>query len=184
MRWKPVLGIAAVVTAGATVGALFVTDGDAASTTNVNYGNNCPAEGNDIQVDCDYIAPDPDEVQEEQIQQRVQDFADVPPQGDGPWPFVVLDSDIGLKVRSTNEVDAVQLGGLQERHTAWVDCQQTSSFDADPTTGAGPLWYRVRWAHQEPSVEYHESDPGAVHTAWAYAGYLVPWGHNGDIPEC
>jgi hypothetical protein len=44
--------------------------------------------------------------------------------------------------------------------------------------------YRVKWAQQEPSIDFFESDPGADETAWAYAGYLVPWGHNGDIPIC
>ena len=89
----------------------------------------------------------------------------------------------GLKVRSRNLVEAEQLGGLQERHVAWVECQETSTFDPDPTAGSGPVWSRVKWAQHEPSIDFFESDPGADETAWAYAGYLVPWGTTATSPS-
>ena len=178
--WRIVAAITAIITAAATVALLFVADegGGGPDVQNQN-GVICIAD----EAHC-YTLPDPQESDAQELLNEAARFADVPPEGEGPWPFAVAGSDIGLKVRSTNVLEAVQLGGIAELHSAWVDCVETTGFDPDPTTGVGPRWYRVRWAHQEPSDEFHQSDPGADTTAWAYAGYLVPVGHNGDVPAC
>ena len=90
----------------------------------------------------------------------------------------------GLKVRSTNVAAGEQLGGLAAHYPAWAVCQARSNFDPDPTTGTGPVWLKIKWDQQQPSGEFHESNSGAKTTGWAYRGYLVPVGHNGDIPDC
>lgn len=181
-RWKPVLGGAAAVTAAATVALVFVGN-DAGDTT---ITDSCTADGTTIEIDCRWIdqLPDPARVNSQEIVDKARAFADVPPTGAGPWPFAVANSRIGLKVRSTNVMEAEQLGGIQELHVAWVVCQEDSGFDPDPTTGAGSLWYKVKWDQQTPTTAFSESAPNADGTAWAYSGYLYPTGHNGDVPAC
>jgi hypothetical protein len=174
----------------ATAALVFVSGGGSGPDTNVDDGGvniQCTINGEQFSGQaCEYEAqlPDPEETDEAEVRTAAEEFLDTPPVGDGPWPFVVTGSEIGLKVRSTNTREAEQLGGMAELHTAWVICQQQSDFDADPGTDAGPLWYQIGWTQQEPSTGYFESTPNTDQTAWAYAGYLVPSGHNGDVPTC
>ena len=103
----------------------------------------------------------------------------------GPWPFIVYaDDGIGLKVRTTNTVEGVQIGGLSTRNTAWVFCQEVSDFNPDPEREVGALWYQIAWPTEEPSTEYFTSQPSDPYTGWAFGGYLDPVGHNGDVPAC
>lgn len=184
MKWKPVVGVAAVVTSLATVGLVVVSTGDNTTTT-VNT-NSCPVEGSDITIDCHWqqYLPDPAEVDAQKIIDSSNKYTDVAPTGNGPWPFAVAGSDIGLKVRSTNVVDGVQLGGIQELHVAWVVCQKDSGWNPDPSTDGGSIWYKIPWDQRTPSTAYFESPPNADGSAWAYSGYLYPTGHNGKVPWC
>ncbi len=112
--------------------------------------------------------------------------ADVPPTPEGPWPFyVVRTGPIGLKVRSSNVKEATQLGGIAHLNPAWAWCQETSEFDPVPGDDVPGLWLQIAWDHQEPNTtDYFQSEPGADGRAWIYAGFTVPTGHSGDIPEC
>lgn len=99
--------------------------------------------------------------------------------------YVVRTAPIGLKVRSTNEREATQLGGIANLNVAWAWCQQTSDFDPDPGDNVPGLWLQIAWDHQEPNTtDYFQSEPGADGWAWIYAGFTVPSGHSGDIPRC
>lgn len=184
MKRTPFVAISVATGASLLAGSLFLSCGSGNQRSVSEGDHHCSLDGDHSQLSCDENILDPVTANEKDVRAEVARFADEPPRGDGPWQFVVLDTGIGLKVRSTNRIEAEQLGGLQEQHYAWVDCYAVSDFDADPTTGRGPIWYRVRWGQQEPSLDFFESDPGAGTRAWAYAGYLQPWGHNGDIPEC
>lgn len=152
----------------------------------VNTKQDCNIEGDGNIVQCHSLGEGvPGEAVDKKLREDAARFADVEPKGNGPWPFAVVGTlDQGLKVRSTNVADGEQLGGLAPHYVAWAVCQARSEFDPDPTTGTGPVWLKIKWEQQEPSDEFHESDSGAKATAWAYRGYLVPIGHNGDIPAC
>jgi hypothetical protein len=174
----------------ATAALVIVSGKDSGSDTSADDGGvniQCTINGEELSGEtCKYEAsvPDPEEADEAEVRQAAEEFADMPPKGDGPWPFVVTGSEIGLKVRSTNTREGEQLGGLDELHTAWVICKAVSDFDADPSTDVGPLWYKIGWTQQQPSTGFFESTPTTEQTAWAYAGYLVPSGHNGAVPDC
>jgi hypothetical protein len=161
MNWKPFFAAAAAVTAVATVGLVVVTNGGDETTTNVTNGNNCAAEGASAKVECPWnqYFPDPAKENAQDVVDKAREFADVPPSGDGPWPFAVANSVIGLKVRSSNVVEGEQLGGIQELHVAWVVCKANSGFDPDPTTGVGSLWYKVKWDQHTLSTAFYESAP-------------------------
>lgn len=148
----------------------------------VNNGS-CNVQGDSNNVNCPEGIPG--QSLDEKLREDAERYADVEPTGDGPWPFAVVGTlDQGLKVRSTNVAEGEQLGGLAPHYPAWAVCQARSNFDPDPTTGTGPVWLKIKWDQQEPSDEFHPSNSGAKTTAWAYRGFLVPVGHNGDIPDC
>jgi hypothetical protein len=187
---KYVVAAATALTAIATAALVIVSGKDSGSDTRADDGGvnfQCTINGEELSGEtCKYEAsvPDPEETDEAEVRQAAEDFVNTPPNGEGPWPFVVAGSEIGLKVRSTNTREGEQLGGLDELHTAWVICKAVSDFDADPSTGVGPRWYKIGWTQQQPSSGFFESTPTTEQTAWAYAGYLVPSGHNGDVPGC
>lgn len=111
--------------------------------------------------------------------------AGAPPSDTGPWPFVVLDTEeLGLKVRDDPGREGKQIGASVNRSTMWVDCRTENDFDADPATGAGPLWYRVRWPTSSPSEQYLSSQPNDPSQGWAYAGYLFASGPMPELPDC
>lgn len=146
---------------------------------------NCSVEGDGNLVSCSGNKGPPTQSIDDKLMADAERFADVPPQRPGPWPFAVVRTlDLGLRVRSTNAVSGEALGALAPHHVAWAVCQERSAFDPDPTTGIGPVWLKIKWDQQEPSTSFHQSNPDATATAWAYRGYLVPVGHSGDIPQC
>jgi hypothetical protein len=119
------------------------------------------------------------------FRQEASKFSGVDPATTGPWPFVVLDTDVrGLKARSSDEKDGVQIGSAANRTVLWVDCASTSSFDADPATGSGPRWLRIKWPNSEPTTQFFTSEPGQTGYAYVFRYYAVPLGHNGQIALC
>jgi hypothetical protein len=48
----------------------------------------------------------------------------------------------------------------------------------------GPKWLKVRWPNTRPSTENFQSEPAHTTFGYAYAGYTVPYGHNGNLPRC
>lgn len=110
---------------------------------------------------------------------------DPPPAGDGPWPFTVADvGPLGLVVRSSGDETGTQIGSTSETLTLWADCVQNTGFDPRPDTGAGPLWYRIRWPTDRPGKDFLTSSPVDRYRGWVYVGFVVPSGHNGQIPQC
>jgi hypothetical protein len=113
------------------------------------------------------------------------------PTGEGPWPFVVVDTfvdgtDLGLFARTTNTVKADRLGVAPNRSLIWADCAATSDFqpmDVEGENKIGPRWLHVRWVPTEP-MKLSASEPSSNDRAWMYRGNLVPVNHNGHIPDC
>lgn len=144
-------------------------------------GSECRAEGPDVRVYC-RVARDASGQPDSRIIAEAAEHRDVQPQGTGPWPFAVVRTEgLGLKVRSTNLAEGVQLGALEPHAIAWVVCQADSGFSPGSTSS---VWHRVKWSVQEPSIEFHVSEPSASGLAWAFGEYLVPVGHNGNVPQC
>ena len=174
VNWVAVGAVAAVAAAGIAFVALF-SDRDGGCTVSGN-NNDCTYQETVESIEAK---------REREVLEISARSADVPPKGDGPWPFVVAKTQgIGLKVRTTPTAEGVTINGLAELHTAWAVCRQNSGFDPDPATGNGPVWLKIKWDHQTPGSEILESDLSAKATGWAYGGYLVPVGHNGSIPPC
>jgi hypothetical protein len=109
------------------------------------------------------------------------------PMGNGPWPFVVIDTgNAGLLARSTNDDTAQRVGVAPNHRIVWADCVTVSGFTPpglDAATSAGPTWLRVRWKHQN-TLAKADSHPAEQETAWMYRGYLEPLQHNGAVPRC
>lgn len=107
------------------------------------------------------------------------------PMGSGPWPFVVVRTrGIGLKVRTTPLPMGEQIGSLSELDPVWVTCRRDSDFDPDPSTGNGPIWFQVTWSDERLGSDFRHSQYTAASTGWAYGGYLVPIGQDGEVPDC
>lgn len=177
------VGVIATIVGAAAAVLLFVWPGGSDTTTTQTTGNNCPGD----RTTCTYTQTlEPIESKREaEVLADSRTWADTPPKGDGPWPFVVVRTlGKGLKVRTTNTAQGDHINGLAELDQAWAVCQENSGFDPDPGTGAGPVWLKIKWAHQTPGTDFRVSDLNAKETGWAYRGYLVPIGHNGDIPQC
>jgi hypothetical protein len=111
-----------------------------------------------------------------------------PPEGSGPYPFVVVDTEeLGLFARTTNTMNGVRVGNAGNRALVWANCLTRSDFTPSGVTGennVGPLWVQVRWKHLEGGQVRGLSEPNENQTAWMYRGGLEPVGHNGDIPRC
>jgi hypothetical protein len=113
------------------------------------------------------------------------------PTGDGPWPFVVVDTvvdgnDIGLFARTTSEVRAEHLGVASNHSVVWADCEATSDFmppDVNGDTDVGPRWLSVRWKPVAPTA-LSVSEPNQDDHAWMYRGTLLPLDHDGHVPSC
>ena len=121
-----------------------------------------------------------------ELKQKLAQTAIEDPAGPGPWPFVVVDTDVdGLFVRSTNEIDADRIGFVKNRSVIWVDCQATSKYTpVDPINDVGPKWFQIRWKNTAPSQQRFESDPSDQARGWVYGGLIAPYGQNGAVPSC
>ena len=112
-------------------------------------------------------------------------FADVNPQGSGPWPFIVTDTGmLGLKIRSSGELSGRQIGSAANGETVWVDCMAMTSFTPPGGDNVGPKWAKIRWPNRKDESSFLHSSPSDRHKGWGYSGNLVPAGHNGKIPSC
>lgn len=111
-----------------------------------------------------------------------------PPEGSGPYPFAVVDTEeLGLFARTTNAMSGVRVGNAGNRALVWANCLTRSDFTPSGVTGennVGPLWVQVRWKHLEGGQVRGLSEPNENQIAWMYRGDLEPVGHNGDIPRC
>lgn len=123
---------------------------------------------------------------DEEFKAGVAKLGAAPPEEPGPWAFVVVDTgELGLFARSTNELQGSRVGLALNREMVWVDCMATSDFTPpDPTNDVGPVWLKVRWKNDQTSATHMYSDPDDPKRAWMYRGLTVPFGHNGDVPDC
>lgn len=184
-------GIAAgIVAAVAAVWALFPTPSlPPGNTSDVDGDNNtviqCVNSGKGAQNCYLEYAEDATQKKQDRLIAEAEQYKDVEPAGPGPWPFIVVRTgELGLKIRNGTGTMDQQVGGMSDNNIAWVTCKTMSDFDPEPSTGVGPLWYGVKWPDNEPGTKFHNSEPAARYTQYAYGAYLLPLGHNGEVPEC
>lgn len=186
--WTAVGAVAAVIAVAIGARSLFAGGGEDRSTTvDVEEAGGDGATQICTQVGaCEQIIESLEGASEREVIEGAREAADTAPTSEGPWPFyVVKTAPLGLKVRSTNVVEAAQLGAVGNLNPVWVWCRSESSFDPVPHDEVDALWLQIAWDHQQPNeTEYLNSEPDAEGRAWVYAGFTVPVGHNGEVPEC
>lgn len=123
-----------------------------------------------------------------ELKDLVAKFRDAEPIGEGPWPFYVHVNHIGLKVRTSGDVDGQQIGTAHNATTLWVECRLRTDFTPDRgdiVEDVGPRWLRVKWPHNQPGViEPYTSSPDDPYVGYVYEAYAFPAGHNGEIRAC
>ncbi|GAA1704117.1 hypothetical protein GCM10009745_59530 [Kribbella yunnanensis] len=163
------------------------TSGSNNTGSNNSGGNTvvCPATDSGAVTNCPLQQIMGDEtLTDPEFRKQIAAVSTDAPAAPAPYQFVVVDTGkLGVKVRTGPETSDMQFGSAGNRSILWVDCQVRSSFDADPTTGAGPVWLKVRWPNTT-GTEWANSQPRDPARGWVYRGYAIPAGHNGDIPAC
>lgn len=121
-------------------------------------------------------------------QLRAGSNASQPPQGNGPWPFVVVDTGtLGLFARTSDTVQATHVGYSANDSIVWVNCVTTSDFTPPDVSGddnVGPKWAQVRWKPLPNGTDRGISEFNQTQTAWMYSGTLAPLGQNGNVHSC
>lgn len=121
----------------------------------------------------------------EHVRQRAKKFSSIKPIPPGPWPFRVVDvGDLGLIIRSSGTKSGQQIGSAAEDTAVWADCALLTDFTPPAENMVGPRWIRIKWPNNVPMRTFFNSEPSSSFEGWAYAGNLVPAGHNGEIPSC
>lgn len=128
----------------------------------------------------------------EQLKKLVAGFSQDPPQPPGPWSFLVYNTrvatgqDVGLKVKSAPSADGVQVGTATSRSLIWADCYVINSYnpEAHSDVDVGPKWFKIHWPSNSPGTNFTISSPTDPHLEYVYAGYGLPFKHNGAIPAC
>jgi hypothetical protein len=121
---------------------------------------------------------------DEEIHAFADRYLDLPPAGTGPWPFVVMRSVNGLKIRDTNVRVGNTIGNAPQHTPVWAQCLAVTDFDP-ASEGLGPRWLRVWWSDQAPDPVFEPPDPAtATRAAWVYAPLTRAIGHSGNIPTC
>jgi hypothetical protein len=93
----------------------------------VGQNSQCSTKLNDVLRD--------GKISDADFAQKLAASSTVPPTGNGPYLFVVIDTaDLGLKVRSGPRAKDQQIGTSANRTVVWGDCERTSDFDADPAS--------------------------------------------------
>lgn len=119
-----------------------------------------------------------------EVRAAAQRYTDVAPPA-GPAPFRVVDAgEKGLKVRTTGTLEGTQVGSAADGAVLWASCRAVTDFDPVLTDDIGAEWLLVQWPTAVPGSEFRNSEPGSPERGWVYAGYTVPAGHNGRVPEC
>lgn len=144
-----------------------------------------------VQQQADEIAREANNRQ--QLIDRIAKRSQAAPGGAGPWPYFVYDTvnvamrqDIGLKVKMVPSLEGQQVGSAAPGSLVWADCYVINNFN--PVVGdrddVGPKWLRIHWPTGNLSTSYALSSPGAPFLEYVYAGYTLPFTHNGEIPKC
>jgi hypothetical protein len=128
-----------------------------------------------------------------QLREAVARVSQGLPQGRPPWPFIVYDTrdgagnDIGLKIKAEPSMGGAQIGSARGRSILWADCYVMNNFN--PVSGrtrndVGPKWLRIHWPTSEPGTSFRDASATDNFTGYAYAGYTLPFKHNGSISVC
>jgi hypothetical protein len=189
-RYKIVMLGTAVVAAAATVLTVIVTVlPTETESDNATGSNSCIVNGSQgsciVDSSSTELLQDPN-AEVDQTRRRLEEAGrNSTPTGTGPWQFVVLGTkDLGLKIRSNAGRSGSQIGSLAEKSTAWVECQIRNDFDPVGAAGPGPVWYKIRWPNRTSTTQFFNSEPRSPYRGWGYKHYLIPFGHNGLIPQC
>ena len=162
-----------------------ITQGDEACV-NVGTGNTCT-----IEREADELSKNAADAQ--QLREALAAVSQSPPQGAGPWPFMAYDTrdgagnDIGLKINAAPTLAGTQIGSARGRSLLWADCYVMNDFKPVPDgsrNDVGPKWLRVHWPTGEPGSGFRDASATDQFTGYAYAGYALPFYHNGEIPPC
>jgi hypothetical protein len=126
------------------------------------------------------------------VREAVAKLSQDPPQGPPPWSFLVYDTrdatgtEIGLKIKAEPTFAGPQIGSARASSILWADCYVLSDYN--PGNGSrndvGPKWLRVHWPTNVPGSTFIDALRTDQFTGYAYAGYALPFNHNGDIPFC
>jgi hypothetical protein len=185
--WTIVAAIAGVVGVTWAVVTFVVADEptEASQSQSGTQGATINGNGNVVNNLQNFYEQLPPDASDEEIRRTAEKFRDKAPQGTAPYPYLVVDvGDEGLMVRSTGDKTGRQTGTAAKYATIWVECRQDTGFDPGANVPNGSQWLKVRWPSQEETRAFLKSQPSDPPVGWAYSGYAVPAGHNGNIPEC
>lgn len=203
-RNPTVLGVAAVVGAIAAVfaiPALNAGSSPAASSSSqgpVTVGGNvggCIQAGSTnpqctIQQQADEATKNSADAQH--LKDLVHSFSEGAPQGPAPWSFLVYNTkdqtgaEVGLKVKAQPIAAGMQIGSARGRSLVWAECYVMNTYDPEKGSDVdvGPKWLRITWPTEGHSTGFSESSPEDRFRGYVYAGYALPFNHNGSIPAC
>jgi len=139
------------------------------------------------------------------IKECIARFSTDLPRQPGPWPFFVYDTTItpndlgvipgltpaevgnddGVGVRTTPGPTAGHFRRVLTGTIIWADCYVNSYQPPAPLDdNVGPKWLRIHWSTNTPGQDTGYSSPTDPFVAYVYAGYTLPFAHNGQIPSC
>lgn len=189
-NWQYVVGVAGLISAIVAV-MTFLRPADEQLTPPVITGD-CAQVGNDntciVQQRADELSQNTGNPQ--QLKDQVSKISQAPAKGPGPWPYLVYNpdagEDIGLRVKVAPSVEGQQVGSAATGSLLWADCYVMNNYNPMAGTPAdvGPKWLRIHWPSEHPTTQYNSSSPNAPFLGWVYAGYELPFTHNGGIPRC
>lgn len=171
--WTEVGAIGGIVGVIVAVATIYLDNGQ-----NKPVVVNSPSEAQKFQNNL------PADATSEEARALAARYANVKPSPKGPWAFYVLDTQIGLKVRTSGVQAGVQIGSAGDGALVWAECRQITSFAPPAEFPVGPRWLRIRWPNNNPTKKFMDSSPEDPYTGYVYEGYVVPAGHNGHIPAC
>jgi hypothetical protein len=181
--WIP----AAAAVAAALIGAAATIT---AAEISKSGGQRCEQSGHDNTQDCDVTPPKVDPSADSRAAAKTI-FRDVPPVGRGPWPFAVLNDNVGSQnvgqyVLSAPNRRGHHVGLALHASTLWVECRLVTDFDPDPSSGNGPEWLRIHWSRNPATTTNAAgtSSPSGPFRGFVYAAYPAPDGSNGKVPTC
>lgn len=79
-----------------------------------------------------------------------------------------------------------QVGSTPPGSPVWADCFVMNDYNPEvgSSVDVGPKWLRIHWPIDTPATMYNRSSPQAPFLEYVYAGYTLPFTHNGNIPQC
>lgn len=130
---------------------------------------------------------------DQQLKELVARNSQNPPTPPGPWPFLVYNTadrltgdEIGLKVKAAPSVEGMQTGSVASQSLVWADCLVINEFNPvlESSADVGPRWLLIHWPTNLPGSTFMKPSPNDPFLQYVYAGYTLPFTHNGQIPLC